>query len=73
MVLITTKKGAEGRIKVEYSGSTTLKTLGLMQEAMSLDQWADGVMTAIEMMIKRHIAFTPMQSWLRNTKVHLLI
>ena len=48
VVLITTKKGAEGRIKVEYSGSTTLKTLGLMQEAMSLDQWADGVMTAIE-------------------------
>ena len=48
VVLITTKKGAEGRVKVEYSGSTTLKTLGLMQEAMSLDQWADGVMSAIE-------------------------
>lgn len=48
VVLITTKKGAEGKVKVEYSGSATLKTVGLMQEAMSIDQWADGVLTAIE-------------------------
>lgn len=43
VVLITTKKGAEGKVKVEYSGSATLKTVGLMQEAMSLDQWATGL------------------------------
>ena len=43
VVLITTKKGAEGKLKVEYSGSATLKTVGLMQEAMSLDQWATGL------------------------------
>lgn len=47
VVLITTKKGAEGKVKVEYSGSATLKTVGLMQEAMSLDQWAEGLKTAL--------------------------
>lgn len=47
VVLITTKKGAEGKMKVEYSSSATLKTVGLMQEAMSLDQWANGLKTAL--------------------------
>ena len=47
VVLITTKKGAEGKVKVEYSGSATLKTVGLMASAMNIDQWADGVMTAL--------------------------
>lgn len=47
VVLITTKKGAEGKVKVEYSGSATLKTVGLMPELMNIDQWADGVMTAL--------------------------
>ena len=48
VVLVTTKKGKEGKTKVEYSGSVTLKTVGLMPELMSIDQWADGVMTALE-------------------------
>ena len=48
VVLITTKKGAEGKVKVEYSGTATLKTVGLMQEAMSLDQWANGLKTALK-------------------------
>ena len=48
VVLITTKKGKEGKTRVEYSGSVTLKTVGLMPELMSIDQWADGVMTALE-------------------------
>ena len=47
VVLITTKKGAEGKVKVEYSGTATLKTVGLMPSAMNIDQWADGVMTAL--------------------------
>lgn len=47
VVLITTKKGAEGKLKVEYGGSATLKTVGLMQEAMSLDQWATGLKQAL--------------------------
>lgn len=48
VVLITTKKGAEGKIKVEYSGAATLKTVGLMPTMMNIDQWADGVMTALD-------------------------
>lgn len=48
VVLVTTKKGKEGKTKVEYSGSTTLKTVGLMPGLMNIDQWADGVMTALE-------------------------
>ncbi|WP_368666912.1 SusC/RagA family TonB-linked outer membrane protein [Dysgonomonas sp. 511] len=47
VVLITTKKGAKGKTKIEYSGSATLKTVGLMPSAMSIDQWSDGVMTAL--------------------------
>ncbi len=47
VVLITTKRGKEGRITVNYSGSATLKTVGLMPELCSIDQWADGVQTAL--------------------------
>lgn len=56
VVLITTKKGAEGKVKVEYSGSATLKTVGLMASAMNIDQWADGVMTALTN-DKRHLTY----------------
>ncbi len=48
VVLITTKKGLVGKPKVEYSATTTFKTVGLMPTAMSIDQWADGVMTTLE-------------------------
>ena len=48
VVLITTKKGAEGKVKIEYSGSATMKTVGLMQEAMSLDQWAEGLKVTLK-------------------------
>jgi TonB-linked SusC/RagA family outer membrane protein len=48
VVLITTKKGKEGKLKIDYSGSATLKTVGLMPELMSIDQWASGVRQALE-------------------------
>jgi len=48
VILVVTKKGAKGKTKVEYSSTATLKTVGLMPSAMSIDQWADGVMTALE-------------------------
>lgn len=48
VVLITTKKGAEGKTKVEYSGSFSMKTVGLMPELMSLDQWTDAIMQVLE-------------------------
>lgn len=48
VVLITTKKGKEGRVKVDYGFSGTLKTPGLQPELMSLTEWADGTMKALE-------------------------
>ncbi len=48
VVLITTKAGAKGRAKVEYTGSVSLKTVGLMPELMTLDEWSSAVMQALE-------------------------
>lgn len=48
VVLITTKKGQSGKLKIEYGGSATLKTIGLMPEICNIDQWADGVMQSLE-------------------------
>lgn len=47
VVLITTKKGESGKVKVDYSATATLKTVGLMPQLMNIDQWADGVMSAL--------------------------
>lgn len=47
VVLITTKKGKEGKLKIEYSGSATLRTVGLMPELMNIDQWADAIQAAL--------------------------
>lgn len=48
VVLITTKKGKEGKVKINYTGSFTLKTPGLQPETMTLNQWADGLMQCLE-------------------------
>ncbi len=48
VVLITTKKAKEGRVKVEYSGSVTTKIVGLAPEMMNLEQWADGLLQAYD-------------------------
>lgn len=48
VVLITTKKGKEGKVKINYTGSITLKTPGLQPELMSLGEWADGLMQTLE-------------------------
>ncbi len=41
VVLITTKKGAEGKVKVEYNGSATIRHPGMMAKLMTADEWAD--------------------------------
>ena len=48
VVLITTKKGKEGKVKINYSGSMTIKSPGLQPETMSLGEWADGLMQTLE-------------------------
>ena len=57
VVLVTTKKGKEGKTKVEYNATATLKTVGLMPEMMSVEQWADGLMTAYDNDKQTHDAF----------------
>lgn len=46
VVLITTKKAASGKPKVDYNGSFTYKHIGLSAELMSLDEWCDAVTMA---------------------------
>lgn len=48
VVLITTKQGAEGKIKVEYGGTITAKFVGLQPTLMDNLQWAEGVMQTLE-------------------------
>ena len=48
VVIITTKKGKEGKVKVNYTTSFTVKTPGLQPETMSLTEWADGLMQCLE-------------------------
>ena len=48
VVLITTKKGKEGQVKVELGISATLKTPGLQPKMMNIDQFADGLMQTLE-------------------------
>ena len=48
VVLITTKKGTAGKVQVNYNGSFTVKQVGRLPKLMSLDEWADSVMTALE-------------------------
>jgi len=48
VVLITTKQGKAGKIKVEYTGSVTTKIPGLQPKLMNNTQWADAVMQCLE-------------------------
>lgn len=48
VVLITTKKGKEGKLKIDYGFSATLRSPGLQPEAMSVGQWADGLKQCLE-------------------------
>lgn len=48
VVLITTKKGKEGKVKIDLGISATLKSPGRQPETMSIDQFADAMMTCLE-------------------------
>lgn len=41
VVLITTKKGKDDQVRVEYNGSYTHKFVGNTPKTMSIDEWAD--------------------------------
>ena len=48
VVLITTKKGKEGKVKLNYTGSVTIKTPGLQPKTMSVGEWADAMMQCLQ-------------------------
>lgn len=48
VVLITTKKGKAGKVKIDFGASVTIKTPGLQPDLMTIDQYADGLMTTLE-------------------------
>lgn len=48
VVLITTKKGKEGKLRVDYSFSGTTKKPGLQPKLMNIDQWSTGLMQTLE-------------------------
>jgi TonB-linked SusC/RagA family outer membrane protein len=43
VILVTTKKAKEGKVKVEYSGTVTAKFVGLQPKLMNLDEWCDAM------------------------------
>lgn len=46
VVLVTTKKAKDNKVRVDYSGSVTAKLIGLVPHLMSLDEWSDAVYQA---------------------------
>ena len=63
VVLVTTKKAKEakeGKVKVDYSGSFTYKTIGLQNQGMSLLQWADGILES-----RGNDGYTMTDTWMR--------
>lgn len=73
VVLVTTKKGKEGKVKVDYSGSATVKTVGLMPEMMNIDQWADGLMQAYDNDNKTHDKFYSYAQFAKQFKGYYIL
>ncbi len=48
VVLVTTKKGSSGKVKVEYNASYTSKFVGLTAELMNVDQWSTALIEACQ-------------------------
>lgn len=46
VVLVTTKKAKDTKLKVDYAGSVTAKHPGLKANLMTLDEWSDAVIQA---------------------------
>lgn len=66
VVIITTKKAKDAKIKIDYSGSVTFKKPGLVSEMMSLDQWANAVVSA-----RTNDGYDDNDAWMRYAKLAL--
>lgn len=66
VVLISTKKAIEGKIKINYEGSFSVKKVGLQPELMSLSEWADAVIQA-----RTNDGYTASDTWIKYAKLAL--
>ena len=66
VVIISTKKAKDAKTRVDYSGSYTYKKIGLSSEMMSLDQWADALISA-----RTNDGYTDTDTWIRYAKLAL--
>lgn len=64
VVLVTTKKAKETKLKVTYDGSVTIKRPGLKANLMSLDEWSDAVIQA-----RTNDGYPETDVWLRYAKL----
>lgn len=60
VVLVTTKKAKDNKIRVDYSGSVTAKFIGLVPHVMNLDEWSDALYMA-----RINDGMTTDDTWLR--------
>lgn len=66
VVLITTKKAKDSKIRIDYNGSVTIKRPGLVSNMMSLEQWANATIQA-----RTNDGYDDNDSWMRYAKLAL--
>lgn len=64
VVLVTTKKAKDAKLKVDYNGSITGKRPGLKANLMSLGEWADAVVQA-----RTNDGYGDDDTWMRYAKL----
>lgn len=64
VVLVTTKKAKDNKLKVDYNGSVTIKHPGLKANLMSLDEWSDAVIQA-----RTNDGYGDDDTWMRYAKL----
>ena len=64
VVLVTTKKAKDPKLRVDYNGSVTGKRPGLKANLMTLDEWSDAVIQA-----RTNDGYGEDDTWLRYAKL----
>jgi TonB-dependent SusC/RagA subfamily outer membrane receptor len=66
VVLVTTKKAKDGKFRVDYSGSVTGKFKGMVQEKLSLSEWANATIEA-----RTNDGYDDTDTWIKYAKFAL--
>lgn len=64
VVIITTKRAKDAKIKIDYNGSVTIKKPGLVSKMMNLDQWSDALISA-----RTNDGYDDNDTWIRFAKL----